>query len=114
MYTKALVMSLMVGVGAVCGMLHSPGISSETAVPTQFYESCIVKMIENCESQVALLHTSRSANLRDYARVQAQMARFLQAEKEMLLNTMIQMQLEPKEYKIEHFLNDRFYRSLAK
>ena len=67
-----------------------------------------------CKSQASLLHTSRSANLREYAQVQAQMAQFYNAEKKMLVHTMIQMDLEPKHYKIERFLDDQFYRSLAK
>ena len=42
------------------------------------------------------------------------MAQYYDAEKKMLVNTMIQMGLEPKDYKIERFLDDQFYRSLAK
>jgi hypothetical protein len=113
MYMKALSISLMVAVGAVCGMLHSPGISGEKANLPQFYENCIVKMIEKCESQTRLLRTSSATDLRNYARVQAQIARFLSAEKETLVNIMIQLQLEPKEYKIERFLDDQFYKFLA-
>jgi hypothetical protein len=40
--------------------------------------------------------------------MKAQKARFLEAEKEILVKEMIEMQLEPKHYKVELFLNSRF------
>ena len=40
--------------------------------------------------------------------MEAQKAEFLKAEKEMLVKEMIEMQLEPKHYKVELFLNSRF------
>ena len=114
MYSKPLIICLMTVLGAMIAVQHPTGIAGEEEDLAPYYESCVVKKIKVCKSQAALLHTSRSANLREYALVQAQMAQFYNAEKKMLVNTMIQMDLEPKHYKIERFLDDQFYRSLAK
>jgi hypothetical protein len=56
-----------------------------------------------------MLSSSRSLNLQDYAKMEAQKARFLEAEKEILVKEMIEMQLELKHYKVELFLNSRFH-----
>ena len=114
MYSKPLIICLMTVLGAMIAVQHPTGIAGEKKDLSPYYQSCVVKKIELCKSQAALLHTSRSANLREYARIQAQMAQFYNAEKKMLVNTMIQMDLEPKHYKIERFLDNQFYRSLAK
>ena len=114
MYSKPLIIFLMTALGAMIAVQDPNGIAGEKEDLSQYYESCVVTRIQMCESQAALLHTSRSVNLRNYAKVQAQMAQFYAAEKTMLVNTMIQMDLEPKDYKIERFLDDQFYRSLAK
>jgi len=114
MNAKVLIIGLMIAFGVVTGVLHAPGISGETEDLTKLYERSIDKKIEKCESQADLLHTSRSVTLRNYADLQVQKAQFLDAEKEMLINIMIQRRLEPKRYKIEHFLDDQFYRSITK
>ena len=114
MYSKLLSIFLMTVAGAMIAVQQPVGVAGEKEDLALYYEGCVVKMIETCESQAALLHTSQSANLRKYAWIQAQMAQFYAAEKEMLVNTMIQMHLEPKHYKVERFLDDQFYKSLAK
>ncbi|MGD1968223.1 MAG: hypothetical protein PVH74_12300 [Desulfobacterales bacterium] len=116
MYAKGLITGLMIAISGMIGVLHSPGISGEDekARLAQFYESCIVKKIEKCESQAEMLYTSRSVTLQKFAELNAQKAQFFDSEREMLVNKMIQRRLEPKKYKIEHFLENQFYRSLAK
>jgi hypothetical protein len=74
----------------------------------KYYKSCIAKEIVKCDSKVVLLRTSKSKNLQDYAKMEAQKADFFNAEKEMLVKEMIEMQLKPKPYKVELFLNHRF------
>ena len=114
MYSKPLIICLMTVLGAMIAVHQPAGIAGEKEDLAPYYESCIVKKIEICKSQATMLQTSRSATLRKYARIQAQMAQYYDAEKKMLVNTMIQMGLEPMDYKIERFLDDQFYRSLAK
>mgnify|MGYP001549948613 FL=1 len=116
MYAKGLITGLMIAISGMIGVLHSPGISGEDekARLAQFYESCIVKKIEKCESQAEMLYTSRSVTLQNFAELEAQKAQFFDTEREMLINTMIQRRLDLKAYKIDHFLENQFYKSLAK
>ncbi len=116
MYAKGLITGLMIAIGGMIGVLNSPGVSGEDekARLAQFYESCIVKKIEKCESQAEMLYTSRSVTLQNFAELEAQKAQFFDTEREMLINTMIQRRLDLKEYKIDHFLENQFYKSLAK
>jgi hypothetical protein len=52
--------------------------------------------------------------LRQYAELQDKKADFFYLEKETLINLMIQNRLEPKQYKMEHFLEEQFYRSVER
>lgn len=104
----------MIAGGMLIGLHYPAGIAGEKKDLAKVYESCIVRKIAKCESQADLLHTSRSVTLRNYADLQTKKAQFLDAEKEILINQMIQKQLEPKQYKIEHFLDEQFFRSIAK
>ena len=99
---------LIIGVFAFIGALNSAAFSGEHDQTAKYYESCIVKEIVKCNSKLVLLRTSKSKNLQDYARTEAQKAVFFDAEKEMLVKEMIEMQLDPKHYKVELFLNRRF------
>ena len=108
MQAKVLTISLMVGVSAFLGLLNSTAFSGDHEALAKYYESCIVREIVKCDSKLVLLRTSKSKNLQDYAKMEAQKAKFFNAEKEMLVKEMIEMQLKPKHYKVELFLNNRF------
>jgi hypothetical protein len=108
MKAKVLTICLMVGVSAFIGLLNSTAFSGDHEKLAKYYESCIVREIAKCDSKLVLLRTSKSKNLQDYAKVEAQKAEFFNAEKEMLVKEMIEMQLKPKHYKVELFLNNRF------
>ena len=115
MNVKLMIISLLIAIGTIIGvLLYSPGIADQKDNLLKRYETGIVKKIEKCECQAELLHTSKSRTLRNYADVQVKKAQFFDNEREMLIEAMIKMQLEPKQYKIEHFLDQQFYRSLAK
>ena len=114
MHAKVLLTGLMIFVGALIGVLHPTGVAGQREDLIKVYESCIVKKIEKCESQSDLLYTSWSVTLRQYAELQEKKAEFFYLEKETLINLMIQNRLEPKQYKMEHFLEDQFYRSMPK
>ena len=111
---KLWIMGLMVFVCGLIGVWHPAGIAGEKENLAKLYERCIVKTIVRCESQVELLETSRSPTLRKYAELQDKKAQFYDAEKEMLIDLMIQNRLEPKQYKVDHFMEDQFYKSMAK
>ena len=108
MQAKLLTISLTVVVSAFIGLLNSTTFSGDHEELAEYYESCIVREIVKCDSKLVLLRTSKSKNLRDYAKMEAQKVKFFNAEKEMLVKEMIEMQLKPKHYKVELFLNNRF------
>ena len=114
MHAKVLLTGLMIFVGALIGGLHPTEVAGQKEDLTKVYENCIVKKIEKCESQADLLHTSGSVTLRQYAELQDKKAQFFYLEKETLINLMIQNRLEPKQYKMEHFLENQFYRSFER
>lgn len=114
MDAKVWLISLMVSVGTLIGAQQPTGIADQKEDLSRFYEKCIVISIEKAESRAELLETSRSVTLRQYADLQDRKAYFFDTEKDMLINLMIQNRVEPKQYKIEHFLEDQFYRSIAK
>ncbi|MGD2015714.1 MAG: hypothetical protein PVH85_08420 [Desulfobacterales bacterium] len=111
MKSKALITSLMITVCAFWGPLNSTVLSGDHEERIKYYESCIVKEIVKCESKLVLLSSSKSKNLLNYAEMEAQKARFLEDEKEILVKEMSELQLEPKHYKVELFLNSRFLES---
>jgi hypothetical protein len=114
MDAKVLLTGLIIFVGALIGVLYPTGVAGQREDLTKVYESCIIKKIEKCESQADFLHTSRSVTLRQYAELQDKKAEFFYLEKETLINLMIQNRLEPKQYKMEHFLEEQFYRSVER
>ena len=114
MYAKVLLTGLMIFVGALIGVLHPTGVAGQKEDLIKMYENCIVKKIEKCESKADLLHASGSVTLRQYGELQDKKAQFFYLEKETLINLMIQNRLEPKQYKMEHFLENQFYRSFER
>lgn len=111
---KLWIMGLMVFVCGLIGVWHPAAIAGEKEDRIKLYETCIIKKIVRCESLAELLETSRSPTLRTYAELQDKKAQFYYAEIEMLINLMVQNRLEPKQYKVENFLENQFYKSLAK
>ena len=114
MDAKVWLISLMVSVGTLIGVQQPTGIADEKEELVKIFEISIAKTIEKCESRAELAETSGSVTLRQYAELQDKKAEFLDAEKDVLIDLMIQSRLEPKQYKIEHFLEDQFYRSMTK
>jgi hypothetical protein len=114
MYAKGFIVSLLICISGFIGVQQPDGVTEGKVNPTRIYESGIIQKIENCESQAELLHNSRSASLQRYAQVQDNKAQFWYVEQEMLVDLMIQKRLEPRQYRIAHFLEDQFYRSIAK
>jgi hypothetical protein len=58
--------------------------------------------------QLASLMTSRSANLRKKGHRAASMAMYLETHRDELVVDMMRVNLEPKTYKVERYLNERF------
>jgi len=69
----------MVGVSPFIGLLNSNAFSGDHEELAKYYESCIVNEIVKCDSKLVLLRTSKSKNLQDYAKMEAQKAEFFRA-----------------------------------
>jgi hypothetical protein len=108
MEVKVLTISLVVGVWVFIGPIDPTAFSGDHQELANYYESCIVREIEKCDAKLNLLRTSKSKNLQDYAKIEALKAEFFAAEKESLVKEMIKIQLKPKHYKVELFLNNHF------
>ena len=74
----------------------------------KYYENCIAKKIYNCKCKT-VLKTSRSVNLQRKADLAARQVTFLTTNKNLLIHEMVERKISPKQYKVEYYLNKRFY-----
>ncbi len=92
----------------VIALLFAPAIGDdEVPIKKSAYEDAIDEEIAQCR-QMASLMTSRSSNLRKKGYREASMAMYLETNRDELVVDMMKLNLEPKEYKVERYLNDRF------
>lgn len=73
-----------------------------------YYKEYISKCISKNHSK-ASLQTSKSKNLRSCGIISKQKAIFLTDNLDMLVNELINNEIGKKPYKIDHYLNHRFY-----
>ena len=74
----------------------------------EYYELCVTKKIINCKAKT-VLQTSRSVNLRQKADLSNRQVIFFTSNKNMLINEMVEQGIGQKQYKVDHYLNKRFY-----
>ena len=103
---------VLIGITVMFSMLTISGESAEKNELTTYYYACIIKEISHCASKAEMLQNSRSSNLRNYAEIKNKKAIFLINEGERLVKRMAEAQVEPKEYKVEAFINNQFYTSM--
>ena len=72
-----------------------------------YYGACIDRIINKC-SYKQFLRTSSSLALRAYADHMAQKGSYCRAHKDQLIQSMLTHELKPKDYKVEHFVNQCF------
>ena len=75
-----------------------------------YYAACIDRMIDKCANKQSLC-ASASPALRAYADRMAQKGSFCLLHKDQLIRSMLTHELEPKAYKVEHFINQRFHQT---
>ena len=76
----------------------------------KFYENYINEKISSCHLKFQLKE-SRSENLQKCAAMEIIKAIFLKRDREALIEEMINSNVGVKEYKIEYFLNKKFFES---
>ena len=74
----------------------------------KYYENFINEKISKCHSK-AQLKESKSVHLQSCAAVNIKKANFLSKNKEMLIKEVVKNAIDAKQYKIEYFLNKKFY-----
>ena len=92
----------------VIALLAVPAMGGDEAQTKRLvYEDALDDEIAQSR-QMTFLLTSRSANLRMKGHREASKAMFLESHRDQLVDDMLKMNLEPKDYKVDRFLNDRF------
>jgi hypothetical protein len=76
----------------------------------KYYENFINDKIAKCHSK-AQLKDSKLVHLQSCAAKEIKRAAFLSENKEMLIQEMVKRDIGMKQYKIEYFLNKKFYES---
>lgn len=75
---------------------------------TDFYESFINDKVAQCFSRTGLIKSS-SSNIQNWAEKEFKKAVFLSENKNLLIKELIKNDIGRKPYKIEYFLNKKFY-----
>jgi len=108
MKTKAAIISvllnavtLVLGFNAVCGETLSK--QTENA-----YQQLLDQYIARCDSKIEMKESSMG-NIRRAAAIAVIKGAFAKTHREDLIIDMIQKEVDPKSYKVDVFLNDRFY-----
>ena len=108
MVTKVCCIVSLVLVMAVSGASLAAAQSASKDQLIKYYESCITKKITNCNAKT-VLKTSRSVHLRQKADLATRQATYFTSNKNMLINEMVKQEIGQKPYKVEHYLNKRFF-----
>ena len=95
MRTKTTIVILGIVLTAILCSMPALGIDAETAETKARLEALVEEYIACCEAKSAL----RSSCMK---------AAYCRHSKEELVELMLEKNVEPKAYKVRHFLNDRF------
>jgi hypothetical protein len=97
------------------GNLYAISEDGQNTQITKYYENMINETISKCHSK-AQLKESKSVHLQSCAALKLKKANFLTKNKKMLIKEMVKRDIDTKQYKIEYFLNKKFfeYSNMAK
>lgn len=88
--------------------VFAPAFGDDDAQPEAFYQAAIDQEIASCLMK-GDLRDSRSLNLRREAHLAANKARFLEANRDYLVQAMREQKMACKDYKVTQFLNEQFF-----
>ena len=74
----------------------------------EFYEKRINHIIECCKSKVKM-SSSKHKNINDTGEMALKKATFCENTKLTLIEEMVQTDLAPKDYKVDYFINSKFF-----
>jgi hypothetical protein len=108
MKIKILSVIFMMIFASFLGNLSAISENGQNTQIIKYYENMINETISKCHSK-AQLKESKSVHLQSCASVKLKKANFLSKSKEMLIKEMVKKDIDAKQYKIEYFLNKKFY-----
>jgi hypothetical protein len=108
MTAKVLGIGFLVGLMVIMSTAPVKAQSESKDELVKYYENCIVKKIYKCRGKT-VLKTSRSVNLQRKADLATRQVTFLTTNKKLLIHEMVEQEIAPKQYKVEYYLNKRFY-----
>ena len=108
MRIKAFVIVMMITLFFFIGANPATAQGSENEQLRTYYKNYILKCISKNQSKTRL-QASKSANLRSCGALSKQKVIFLTNNQNVLVNEMIKNQIGKKPYKIEYYLNKKFY-----
>ncbi|MCK8603396.1 hypothetical protein [Desulfoferrobacter suflitae] len=95
-------------------VLASAGTAmSDQSQQERFYNTCIDQQIAQCES-ISNFSASRSTALCDYADLNRSKARFLENNREELVQQLIEEDIAMKGHRVDYFLNKAFAGQFSK
>jgi hypothetical protein len=107
---KKFVIATIIMVFIFMGALSATGKGGQNEQLKEYYKDYIAKCISKNQSKAGL-QASKSANLRSCGVLSQKKVIFLTNNQNMLVNEMIEKQVGKKPYKIEHYLNERFFQA---
>ena len=107
MRTKRTIVMFAIALTAVFCPIPALGNNTEAVETKAKLEALVDEYIACCEAKSAL-RNSRSAKIRRSAMRSCMKADYCRHSKEELVEAMLENNIEPKAYKVRHFLNDRF------
>jgi hypothetical protein len=108
---KTLIIFVVCCIVFVFGAFSVSGDTDVGRDSTAFYANCIDKKITCCDGK-GEMWDSRSKNLRSCSRLAILKAIFLSANREQLIREMAANGVALKTYKVDYYLNKRFYENL--
>jgi hypothetical protein len=108
---KTLIILIVCCIVFVFGAFPVSGDTDVGKDPAAFYANCIDKKITCCDCK-GEMWDSRSKNLRSCSRLAILKAIFLSANREQLIREMAANDVAMKAYKVDYYLNKRFYENL--
>lgn len=110
MKAKELIIVALAGVMILTGAVQIFAQSQLDEQLNKFYKDYISEKIAKVQAKISL-KTSRSANLRLAAAKAEKQAEFLTVNKDILADEMVKQDIGQKPYKVEKYLNERFFES---
>ena len=107
MRTKTTIIMFAIVLTAVFCTIPALGKKTEAMETKVRLETLVEEYIACCEAKSAL-RSSRSEKIRRSAKRSCMKASYCRHSKQELVEAMLENNIEPKAYKVRHFLNDRF------